>query len=123
VTRSGSLLRTRALRELHQSQSEANNNSSAGGLDDDEPAKVEEVKKQLQESVASYFDRLQEEEREKLKQEREERERKRRLPILLMVRGPLLLLHLMSISDSSLSSLSRALCVVCERRRSHCRTG
>jgi hypothetical protein len=121
VNRSGSLLRTRALRELHQSQSEANNNYSAGGLDDDEPAKVEEVKKQLQESVASYFDRLQEEEREKLKQEREERERKRRLPILLMVRA-----LSSSFADQLETHLSLSLsvvCVVCERRRSRCRTG
>jgi hypothetical protein len=47
---------------------------------------VEEGDKQIQEkTVASYFERLQEDEREKSKQEREEQERKKRLPILLVV--------------------------------------
>jgi hypothetical protein len=66
------------VRELHHGLDQA---------DDEEPTKVEEVKKLLQQSVASYFDRLQEEEREKRKQEREQRERRKRLPILLMVRS------------------------------------
>jgi hypothetical protein len=65
------------VRELHHGLDQA---------DDEEPTKVEEVKKLLQQSVASYFDRLQEEEREKQKQEHEQRERRKRLPILLMVR-------------------------------------
>jgi len=53
-------------------------------LEDEEAPKVEEMK-QFQDSVASYFNRLFEEEREKRKEEREEYERKQRLPILLKV--------------------------------------
>lgn len=55
------------------------------GVEEEESLKVEEAKKSLQKSVASYFDRLREEEREKRKKEREEQERKKRLPILLLV--------------------------------------
>lgn len=45
----------------------------------------DESKSSLQKSVASYFDRLLQEEREKRKQEQEEQDMKKRLPILLTV--------------------------------------
>jgi hypothetical protein len=54
----------------------------------------EEAKLFQEKTVASYFERLQEDEREKRKQEREEQERKKRLPILLVVWIRLLVISL-----------------------------